>query len=501
MLPALQFRRWSLGAKLASTFSLVIALVAGLVSLSVISRSRRALEHELRERGADAAQNLSRLGADLVLVQDAWSLYKVARDIVVGGGEADNLLLYAAVIDRDGRVLAHSDPARYPIGDPLADQAGANAEPHRRGTTWSTRGASGELVHHFAAPVLIEGKAVATARVGVSLRHLEATIARITAEILALGFVLAVLGALLGYMISRRMTRPLTELGRAVDRIAAGELESQEAVSTREKDEIGALADRFNLMARRLQDSQLDALVAQERLVRSERLASLGECAGALAHEIRNPLGAVVAAARMLSSRSPQAASYDRERLAEVVGDEARRLNGILSDFLVFACPRPPARQRHEMGALVAEVVESLRLSELARDRVLEACLEPGGAPCEMDRDQVKQVLWNLIQNGLEATPAGKRVRVAITSRGDTVAVEVTDQGPGLPAERQGRLFEPFFTTKKGGSGLGLAIAHRIVAAHGGALTFSSQVGTGTSFCVSLPQRAAPAGSRGLAAA
>jgi signal transduction histidine kinase len=488
----LDFRTWKLGTKLAATFSTVIVLVVALVSLAVVSRSRHALEQELRERGADAVQNLSRLSAELVLDEDLWGLYKVVRDLVVGGGETDNLVAYAAVVDAQGRVLAHSSPAHHPIGTPLGEEVGADAQAYRAGTHWSSRsGAAGE-VHHFAAPVVVDGQQIATARIGISLRRLEPTISRMRLEILALALLLALLGAWLGHQISRRMTRPLTELGRAVDLIAAGKLEGSPAVSTREKDEIGALADRFNLMAGRLRDSRRDAEEAQARLVRSERLASVGEYAGSLAHEIRNPLGAVVAAARMLSSRTPQAASYDRERLAAVIAEEARRLSRILSDFLAFARTRPPVLQRHSMNAVVAEVVESLRLDDLAAGKVLDLRPGPEEAACDMDRDQVKQVLWNLLRNALEATPERGRVVVATRQRDGAATVEIADEGPGIPPDREAHLFEPFHSTKKGGSGLGLAIAHRLVTGHHGIITVSSRPGQGTRIGVSLPLRGVP---------
>jgi two-component system sensor histidine kinase HydH len=494
------FHRWTLGAKLAATFAGVISLVVLVVSLWVVSRSRTALEHELRERGADAAHNLSRLSAELVLEEDLWGLYKVVRDIVVGGGEGANLLAYAAVVDASGVVLAHSDPARFPMGEPFADEVGAPGEAYRPGITWSRGMAGGEVVHHFAAPVIVDNQQVATARIGISLRQLEATLSRITLEVAAIGILLQQLGALVGYFIARRMTRPLSELRLAVDRIAAGQLDAAPAVSTTEKDEIGALADRFNVMARRLRDSQRDTQEAQARLIRSERLASVGECAGSLAHEIRNPLGAVVAAARMLSSRAAQATTYDRERLATVIADEARRLSRILSDFLVFARPRPLSIQPHSMNALVDEILELLRLDDLAHGRTLEWRAGPESGPCELDRDQVKQALWNLLRNALEATAAGGRVLVRTVQGVDRVTVEIADDGAGIAPERQARLFEPFYTTKKGGSGLGLAIAHRIVSAHGGTISLSSRPGEGTRISVTLPLRARASGERDEAA-
>lgn len=489
-----QFRRWTLGAKLAATFAVVVSLVVLVVSLFVVSRSRSALEHELRDRAAETVHNLARSSADLVLEEDLWGLYKVVRDIARGGGDGGGLLAYAAVIDPAGLVLAHSNPEAFPMGEPFPDDTGTAPKAYRHGVTWSTGRGEDDRVHHFATPVTVDDQQVALARIGISLRQLEASLSRINFEIAAIGVLLQLLGAFLGYVIACRMTRPLTQLRLAVERIAAGRLDVAPAVSTTEKDEIGALADRFNFMGRRLRDSQRDAVEAQARLIRSERLASVGECAGSLAHEIRNPLGAVVAAARMLSSSAPQAAAYDRERLAAVIADEARRLSRILSDFLRFARPQPLALRPHSLGSLVNEVLELLRLDDLAANRTLEVEAGPE-RPCGMDRDQMKQALWNLLRNALEATPPGGRVVVRTLLQDDEMAVEISDQGPGISPERQARLFEPFQTSKKGGSGLGLAIAHRIVSDHGGSIGVSSGSGGGTCVRVALPLR--PSAPRG----
>jgi signal transduction histidine kinase len=486
------FRRWTLGAKLAATFSAVILLVVAIVSLSVMSGIRRTIEQDLRERGADATHNLARLSAELVLDDDLWGLYKVLRDVVVGGGDGENVVAYAAVVDGQGKVLAHSAPDQHPIGSLLEDPAVGERRAYRSGVDWAATGAT-PAVHHFASPVVVDGQQIATARVGISLRHLEPTIARMRRAVLALAMLLGALGALVGLLVSRRMTRPLSELGRAADRIAAGDLDEPSPVRWDERDEIGALAERFNLMATRLRDSQREATEAQARLVRSERLASVGECAGSLAHEIRNPLGAVVAAAKMLCAQTPQAETYDRERLAGVIADEARRLNVILSDFLVFARPRPPVRLPHSMNGVVADVIESMRLDELSAGKSIDARCGWEGAPCEMDRDQITQVLWNLVRNALEATPPGGQVTVATAQRDGSSAVEVADRGPGIPPDRQRCLFEPFQSSKRGGSGLGLAIAHRIVAAHGGAVAVDSRLGEGTRIIVTVPLRSAPA--------
>ena len=146
------FRQWTLGTKLAGTFFVVVAGVAAVVSVSVISHERRALDEELRKRGASVVQNLSRLSVDLVLQDDLWALYKVVRDIARGSGGGENVVVYAMVLDPAGRVLAHSDPARYPMGEPLED------DPVRRPsgpvTDLSVVSArlGGETIHDLAAP-------------------------------------------------------------------------------------------------------------------------------------------------------------------------------------------------------------------------------------------------------------------------------------------------------------------------------------------------------------
>ena len=571
------FREWSLGAKLATTFLVVVAGVATLVGVAVIRHERAALDAELRKRGVNLAEHLGRLSRDLVLQDDLWGLYKVVRDLASGAGDSENIVVYATVLDPTGTVLAHSDPARHPMGEPIGEGGSHAAVGSPTGTRVQSVAREGETIHDVATPIVVDKQRIGVAQVGITTRHLEATVARLTRDILLLTSVLGGLGVLLGLFVSGRMTRPLRELGRAVDRLGEGRLEEPVSVATVERDEIGRLAERFNRMAERLRDTvgeiaatkqylenllehandfiytldlegritylnhqflelglrkedlvgePLDALVRrpepaatdrvlpplprqmfevqvmgrdgrsrslvvtesplvdddwrrigtlgiakdvteltelQGRLIRSERLASVGELAGALAHEIRNPLGSLFAAAKMLGAESPQAAGYDRAALLQVIGDEARRLERTLSDFLAFARPRPPVRRSHHLNGLIREVLDAVRLDAVAREKTLATHLAPDLPPVPVDGDQIKQVIWNVVRNACEATSPGGRLDVCTHAVNGRVIIEVADGGTGIPVERQARLFEPFQTTKPGGSGLGLAIAHRIV--------------------------------------
>lgn len=481
------FREWSLGVKLAGTLFVVVAGVTALVSASLMSQTRAALEGELAKRGQGLADNLARLSRDLVLQDDLWGLYKVVRDIADGSGDAENVVVDAVVLDQAGWVLAHSDPARHPMGEPFRESPEASRD---------------GAVHHLAVPVVVDNQPIGTARVGITTRYLDATVAATARRAVIVGAILGALGVLLGLTISRRMTRPLRELAAAVDRLGEGRLEEPVLVRVTERDEIGRLADRFTLMALRLRDHvrereetqrHLESLLVRRqeleaRLIKTERLASVGELAGALAHEIRNPLGAVVAAARMLAADSPQAAGYDQAALIRVITDESRRLDRILADFLAFARPRRPLRQAHSLNRLVGEILDSLRLDPRVDGTTLRSALDPALPPLAVDADQIKQVVWNVVRNALDATGAAGEVCVSTAVDDGHLVVDVVDAGAGIPPEQQARLFEPFHTTKPGGSGLGLAVAHRIVAAHGGSIEVASRAGAGTRVRILLPR-------------
>ncbi|MCI0635536.1 MAG: ATP-binding protein, partial [Actinobacteria bacterium] len=168
--------------------------------------------------------------------------------------------------------------------------------------------------------------------------------------------------------------------------------------------------------------------------------------------------------------------------------DESRRLERTLSDFLAFARPRPPVRRLHHLNGLIGEVLDAVRLDAVAKGKTMATHLASDLPPVPVDGDQVKQVVWNVVRNALEATPTGGRLEVSTQAVNGRVVIEVADGGAGIPPERQARLFEPFQTTKPGGSGLGLAIAHRIVTAHEGTIDVDSQPGVGTRVRVDLPR-------------
>jgi signal transduction histidine kinase len=225
----------------------------------------------------------------------------------------------------------------------------------------------------------------------------------------------------------------------------------------------------------------------QARLREAERLAAAGELAADVAHEIRNPLAAIVNATTLLEAEE----SLTREERAatlEAVKKEARRLNRILSDFLAFARPREPRLRRGDIREVVDHVAALVRDDPTRATGVeVEVRVDLAIPPVLFDPDQMTQVLWNIALNGVEAMERGGRLSLEVGRRNGAVTISIADTGRGMPMEERRRVFEPFYSQKRAGSGIGLTIAGRIVSAHGGRIDVDSAPGRGTRFTIVLP--------------
>jgi signal transduction histidine kinase len=230
---------------------------------------------------------------------------------------------------------------------------------------------------------------------------------------------------------------------------------------------------------------RLQVIEARELAARQEKLASLGVLAAGVAHEIRNPLTAVKARLFTLGRRLlPDSPALTDTHL---IGAEITRLEKIVQDFLTFARPRDLERSHFSARALVEEI--RALLADPIADEQKTLILEDGpDAQLHADRDQLKQVLINLVRNAAEAVaPATGQVTLRVLPSPDHILLEVSDNGPGIPAEVQSRLFDPFFSTKSAGTGLGLSIALRIVELHQGKLRYQTTLTQGTTFGILLP--------------
>jgi signal transduction histidine kinase len=231
--------------------------------------------------------------------------------------------------------------------------------------------------------------------------------------------------------------------------------------------------------------SESDRLHARLREV--ERLATAGELAAGMAHEIRNPLAAIVNATALLDDETGLTTDERATTLA-AIRTEARRLNRILSDFLHFARPQEARRVPGDIRQVVEHVSGLIRDGRSRASRVdVKVAVDPAVPRFAFDRDQLTQVLWNVALNGVEAMNGRGRLSLEVARQNGDVVLAVSDTGPGIPGERLAHVFEPFYSGKPSGSGLGLTIAERIMAAHGGRIEIDSEVGRGTRVSLLFP--------------
>jgi two-component system sensor histidine kinase HydH len=247
----------------------------------------------------------------------------------------------------------------------------------------------------------------------------------------------------------------------------------------------------------------IESSQAYERVKERDRLAALGEMAAGLAHEIRNPLGAIKGAAQLLitdgvSGDAPPAVSSTTEmvELLDIIVEEANRLNNVVTRFLDYARAERPGREgagKVDLNQVVRKTVQLLQ-QELPRSIELRVRIDEMLPPIAGDPESLMQVFLNLGQNALHAMPDGGTLEILTTRRrrsrlgyGQFAEVRFRDTGIGIPRDRLKKLFIPFYTTKQKGTGLGLAISHRIVNQHGGTIEVRSTLGQGSTFSVFLP--------------
>ena len=291
---------------------------------------------------------------------------------------------------------------------------------------------------------------------------------------------LALVAGLVGsWLISRGLARPLNELRHAMAVVGAGDLDHM--IAPRSSDEIGDLARAFAQMTEQLRHSRA-------QLVQSEKLASIGQMAAGVAHGLRNPLASLRAAAQLAQHRVEGPAA--REPLNAII-EQVDRLDLRIAHLLTFSRPAPFRPLRESVRTLVDGALSGF--AELLRQRRVELAVNvpPTLREIRVDPMRLEQALTEIISNALDAMPEGGQLAVAARAdgqgRADGVALEITDSGPGIPAEILPNLCEPFFTTRPEGTGLGLAIAKRYVEETGGRLDIASRIGHGTTVRIWLP--------------
>jgi len=296
------------------------------------------------------------------------------------------------------------------------------------------------------------------------------------AALIVLFVVLAVGGAVLAALLARNVTKPILSLVAGTREVAKGNLDYK--VEVKGKDEIAALEDSFNSMVTQLRNSR-------ERIVRAERLAAWRDVARRIAHEIKNPLTPIQLSMYRLRK------NLGSERYEEIfqqsytsITNEVENLRNMVTEFSDFARMPKPRTSLVDPGEIVQNAIN---LYTGLPDNITLNTELAGSMPQVMaDRDQMRQVLHNLIGNAVDAMSDGGELSVKMQLEADEVVIQISDTGCGMSEEVREKIFTPYFTTKETGTGLGMAITAQIIEEHGGEIAIDSEEGVGTTVTVKL---------------
>jgi len=305
-------------------------------------------------------------------------------------------------------------------------------------------------------------------------------------RVVLIAIVSILIAVALSLPVARSITRPIISLVAASAKVAGGDMSVR--VPEKGRGELRQLSEAFNRMVAELQSTQ-------DELLHARNLASIGQLAAGVAHEINNPLGTIMLYSDILNREVPPDSTIKDD--LQMISREATRCKEIVTALLNFARQSRVMAQETDVNGLVRELASDLERLPLYEKVVIVQKLAPDLPVIQADPTQLRQVLVNLANNAAEAMPEGGTLTftTALDPAGDRVHISVEDTGIGIPPEHIPKLFTPFFTTKPigRGTGLGLAITYGIVKMHRGQITVQSQVGKGTRFTVILPVRIAQA--------
>ena len=312
------------------------------------------------------------------------------------------------------------------------------------------------------------------------------SLASLMAIILASSGFAVGIGALI--LVRRQIINPIKRLNDAALSLRDGDLSAR--ISTISNDEFGNLATSFNQMADSLQQGQKELNSAQEELVRTEKLAILGQFTGGMAHDLRNPLGAIKNAHYMIQKRLTADGATDANPklkvYLDIIDQQVDRSNKYITDMMTFADVVDPVLAETRLDEVVRETLETMSKND---NITLMPRLDPDLHPVLADGEQLQRVFLNLANNAQDAMPDGGQLAITAKNVNNHVEIKFTDTGEGISDEIIGNIFDPLFTTKTKGTGLGLAVCQEIILRHGGTISVrrNEEPSGGTTFEVTLP--------------
>lgn len=471
---------------------IIIAFISVLVLTAVIGfwaalRTRAALLQASEKQGLLMARTVSALIINeliyekLGLVEEGGLIDNYVRELYQRR-ELD--LISVGVLDTSLRVISHSDFGEFGrrYSGSFIEQASRSSAVMVRRTPDPT---SGVATLEFAAPLAIEGKHWGVLLFSLSLENVAGQIQAMIVEIVLLSLlVLSVLFVLI-YFLSQRFIKPVIDLSRAM-----GEVEvemGEKTIPVAGSDELSRLAESYNDMVRRIRRANEEMKLAHEKLLQSEKLATLGVLSSSVAHRINNPLGGLFNCVRLLQ-RQGDDPEFRRSYL-ELVQEGLESIEKTVGQLLWTAGRRDGEEKRSEVAQVLLGVMKFLDYRLKKQGIIYHQEVDPGLVVPVAPHD-LEEIFLNVMINAIQAMESGGTLRTFASREREKVQLAIEDSGCGIPEDRLSRVFNLFYSTKKAGegTGLGMWMTYELVKKYRGHIEIASQVGVGTTVTILIPE-------------
>lgn len=477
----------SLQKKFIIVAFLAVLMLTAVISLLAAAKTRSALLHASEKQGLMLAQTVSALIINELIYEKL--------GLVEEGGLIDNYvrelyqrrelgLKYVAVLDTTLQVISHSDFGEFGkrYNDPLIDQA-RNSGTILMKRTLSTPGDIEEM--QFAAPLAIEGKHWGFLLFALSLESVEQEIKAMISQIITLSCMSLGFLFILIYFLSRRFIKPIIDLAHAMGEV---EVEMREkTIPVAGSDELSRLAESYNDMVRRIRQASEEMKLAHEKLLQSEKLATLGVLASSVAHRINNPLGGLFNCVRLLQ-RQGQDPDFRNNYLA-LISEGLENIEKTVGQLLWTAGRRDGEEKRSEVTAVLSRVLKFLdyRMKKQGITAVQEVA---DGLVIPVAPHDLEEMFLNTMINSIQAMEQGGTLLVSAGVGQGQVEITIKDTGVGIPPDRIDKVFDLFYSTKKAGegTGLGMWMTYELVKKYRGHIALESQEGVGTTVSIAIPE-------------
>jgi len=453
----------------------VALLSGGAALIREISVMRSGFESSIKQ----AASYLAEQNLENVRRRDYWSIYTSLKRQFLRQPKGQPPMKFGMIIDQDGEILGHTDPASHRLGDLLLNNEeeqylfNMHDSPSIRYANYRD-----EQIILSGVPIKADQRVLATIWLGYDAQFISKQTWDRGVMVIVIATGWAGLGGIFGWVISRRMVRPLTEVTRAVQAVTAGRFNDVSMIKAGEHDEIGTLTAAVNTLAAVAKDKE----DLEKRLRLQEKLAAIGRMVSGVAHEINNPLGGMKNALESLKLFED-----DRKKQEEgirILGSAIAHIESIVQALLVGQRRQPEEevcdpRELDDLFLLIRPDCEAKGVQIQWENRIK--------APVPVVSNAIKEILMNFFVNAIKAMPDGGVLVFRADEMDNTFTFQVEDTGCGMSQEQVDKIFEPFYTTRPGGVGLGLWVCIQLVDAIDGRIDVDSVEGKGSVFTLSIP--------------